>query len=59
MYRPKRQVSSGAGRQLTVPVAGLGISTPEGSAVKWDAAKAKQLFTELRDDRPVSIGEKD
>ncbi|MDH6488563.1 hypothetical protein [Streptomyces sp. SAI-127] len=59
MYRPKSQVSSGAGRQLTVPVAGLGISTPEGSAVKWDAAKAKRLFTELRDDRPVGIGEKD
>ncbi|MFE9440374.1 LCP family protein [Streptomyces sp. NPDC006602] len=58
LFEAMRSVSSGAGRQLNVPVAHLEISTSKGSAVKWDAAKAKQLFTELRNDRPVSIEEK-
>ncbi|KUL20674.1 LCP family protein [Streptomyces regalis] len=57
LFRAMSNVSSGNGRQLNVPVAGVGISTSKGSAVKWDAAKAKQLFTELRNDRPVSIEE--
>ncbi len=34
------------------------VSRSKGSAVKWDAAKAKKLFAELRNDRPVSIEEK-
>ncbi|WP_367322481.1 LCP family protein [Streptomyces sp. HUAS ZL42] len=58
LFRAMRSVSSGDGRQLNVPVATLGVDTSRGSAVKWDAAKAKKLFTELRNDRPVSIEEK-
>ena len=52
-------VSGGNGKQLNVPVSDLGFSTSKGSAVKWDAAKAKKLFTELRNDGPVSMEEKD
>ncbi|WKX10039.1 LCP family protein [Streptomyces sp. NL15-2K] len=55
LFQAMRSVSGGSGRQLNVPVSGLGFSTSKGSAVKWDTAKAKQLFTELRNDRPVSI----
>ncbi|SEC39095.1 transcriptional attenuator, LytR family [Streptomyces sp. PAN_FS17] len=58
LFRAMRSVSSGDGRQLNVPVSRTGASTPKGSAVKWDAAKAKHLFTALRNDRPVSIGDK-
>lgn len=58
LSRVMRSVSSGDGRQLNVPVSGHEFSTSKGSAVQWDAAKAKQLFTELRNDRPVSIEEK-
>ena len=56
LFRAMRSVSSGGGRQLTVPVARLGVGTSKGSAVTWDEAKARRLFSELRDDRPVSIG---
>jgi LCP family protein required for cell wall assembly len=55
LFRAMRSVSGGNGRQLSIPVSDLGFSTSKGSAVKWDAAKAKRLFTELRDDQPVSI----
>jgi anionic cell wall polymer biosynthesis LytR-Cps2A-Psr (LCP) family protein len=58
LFQAMRSVSSGGGRQLNVPVSGRGISTSKGDAVKWDAAKTKQLFSELRDDRPVTFGEK-
>ncbi|RPF37408.1 LCP family protein [Streptomyces sp. TLI_185] len=51
LFQAMRSVSSGGGRQLSVPVTGPGISTSEGDAVQWDAAKAKKLFGELRDDR--------
>ncbi|MEU0074902.1 LCP family protein [Streptomyces sp. NPDC006332] len=57
LFEAMRSVSSGDGRQLDVPVADLGISTSKGSAVTWDAAKAKELFTELRNDRPVTVEE--
>ncbi|MFI7408491.1 LCP family protein [Streptomyces sp. NPDC049627] len=58
LFQAMRSVSSGNGRQLNVPVTGPGISTPKGSAVKWDAAKAKRLFTALRNDRPVTTEQK-
>ncbi|MDX3690143.1 LCP family protein [Streptomyces europaeiscabiei] len=57
LFQAMRSVSGGNGKQLDVPVSDLGISTSKGSAVRWDTAKAKQLFTELRNDRPVSIEE--
>ncbi|MEV0174269.1 LCP family protein [Streptomyces sp. NPDC050803] len=54
LFRAMRSVSSGNGRQLTVPVAGSGISTSKGSALRWDAERAARLFGELRNDRPVT-----
>jgi len=57
LFQAMRSVSGGNGKQLNVPVSGPGFSTSKGSAVRWDTAKAKQLFTELRNDRPVSIEE--
>jgi hypothetical protein len=36
----------------TVPIAG-GQSTPDGSGLIWNWAKAKQLFGALANDRPV------
>ncbi|MFG1666238.1 LCP family protein [Streptomyces sp. Y7] len=58
LFRAMRSVSSGTGEQLNVPVAGPGVSTSKGSAVKWDTAKAQRLFTALRNDRPVHIGQR-
>ncbi|MCX4670477.1 LCP family protein [Streptomyces sp. NBC_01381] len=58
MFQAMQGVAGGAGRQINVPVASLGFPTSKGSAVKWDEAKAKKLFGELRDDRPVTFQEK-
>jgi LCP family protein required for cell wall assembly len=57
LLQAMRSVSGGNGKQLSVPVSGRGLSTSKGSAVQWDRAKAEQLFTELRKDRPVSTEE--
>lgn len=56
LFQALRGVSADHGRQLDVPVTGTGFSTSKRSAVKWDEAKAKTLFTELRNDRPVTVG---
>jgi glycosyltransferase involved in cell wall biosynthesis len=53
LFQAMRGASLGGGRQLNVPVTGPGISTSKGDAVQWDEAKAKKLFAELREDRPV------
>jgi LCP family protein required for cell wall assembly len=45
-----RAVSSGKGTTLTVPIADPGLSTPVGSAVKWDTEKALALFNALKED---------
>jgi LCP family protein required for cell wall assembly len=57
LLRAVKGVTSGGGRRLDVPVSDLGFQTPEGSAVLWNAAQAKKLFTELRYDRPVRVRE--
>jgi len=38
-----------------VPVSDPNLQTAAGSAVKWDTSRAKQLFTDLRTDTPLSI----
>jgi LCP family protein required for cell wall assembly len=48
-----RAVSSGKGATLTVPVADPGLSTPVGSAVKWDTEKALALFNALKEDEII------
>lgn len=58
LFQAMRSVSSGDGRQLSVPVTDRGISTSKGDAVEWNASKARKVFSELRDDQPVSIGER-
>jgi hypothetical protein len=32
---------------LTVPISSAGASTPVGSAVLWDAAKSKAMFSDI------------
>ncbi|PAZ10523.1 transcriptional regulator [Streptomyces sp. SA15] len=54
LFQAMRKVTSGGGRQLNVPVSDPNFSTPKGSAVRWDADRARQLFGQLREDRPVT-----
>ena len=42
-----KQISGGDGLTLTVPVSSTGASTPVGSAVLWDAAKSKAMFSDI------------
>jgi LCP family protein required for cell wall assembly len=42
-----RKIAGGQGLTLTVPVANSGASTPVGSAVLWDEAKASAMFAEI------------
>ncbi len=48
-----RSVSSKDGVTLTVPIENPGLSTPVGSAVKWDSDEALELFHALRDGKPI------
>ncbi len=40
----------------TVPIANANLQTPAGDAVKWDSAKALQLFNAIKDGKPVPAG---
>jgi LCP family protein required for cell wall assembly len=42
-----QRVSSGNGLTLTIPVSSTGAPTPVGSAVLWDSAKAKAMFSDI------------
>ncbi len=42
-----KQISSGNGLTLTVPVSTTGASTSVGSAVLWDPAKSKAMFSDI------------
>lgn len=57
MFRSVQGVSKGGGKQVNVPTAG-GISTPKGSALRWNTVQAKKLFSQLKHDRPVTITDK-
>lgn len=50
-----RAVGGGDGVSLTVPVGNANLSTPAGSAVAWDAAKAERLFDLIRADDTEAI----
>nr|WSY53144.1 LCP family protein [Streptomyces sp. NBC_00886] len=54
LFQAMRGVTAGHGEQLNVPVSRVGFGTSKGSAVQWDTEKAKKLFTELRNDQPVT-----
>ncbi|ULR52504.1 LCP family protein [Streptomyces deccanensis] len=49
-----RSVTGGGGRQINVPVSDVRFRTSKGIAVRWDGARAKRLFTELRNDLRVT-----
>jgi LCP family protein required for cell wall assembly len=53
MFEAMKGIAGGDGKRLNVPVAGVGIATSKGSAVKWDMKRAQKLFGALRNDRPV------
>ncbi|TWD81796.1 LytR family transcriptional attenuator [Kribbella amoyensis] len=50
-----KSVSGGDGVTLTVPIADANYSTKNGSAVKWDTAKAKALFAALKQDKTTGL----
>ncbi|MCR8578054.1 LCP family protein [Streptomyces sp. Isolate_219] len=58
LFKAMKAVTAGDGKRLTVPVSNLALQTPKGSAVKWNTRLANQLFTELNNDRPVTVGAK-
>jgi LCP family protein required for cell wall assembly len=43
-----KRISSGNGLTLTVPVSSMGASTSVGSAVLWDTAKSKAMFSDIK-----------
>jgi LCP family protein required for cell wall assembly len=47
MANAMRKIAGGQGLTLTVPVANPGASTPVGSALLWDDAKASAMFAEI------------
>ncbi|MFF4602336.1 LCP family protein [Streptomyces sp. NPDC001339] len=54
LFDALHKVSSGGGKQLNVPVSGVGVGTSKGSVVVWDKEESRRLFAELRADRPVT-----
>lgn len=50
-----RSIAKGDGYSVTVPVSNNALPTASGTAVQWDEAKSKQLFDDLRQDRPVVV----
>ncbi|QNE20712.1 LytR family transcriptional regulator [Kribbella qitaiheensis] len=51
----KAVAGGGNGVTLTVPISDTNLSTPAGSAVKWDTAKAKALFQALKEDKTSGL----
>jgi len=50
-----RSVSNGDGLSLTVPISNPALPTRVGSAVKWDSAKALELFKAIKNDEPLTV----
>lgn len=56
MFFAMKDVSSGEGRSVTVPIANANLRTvSDGDAVGWDKAKASQLFGELQNDESITV----
>ncbi|WP_116212113.1 LCP family protein [Streptomyces olivoreticuli] len=59
MFWSMKGVTGGDGKQLTVPISNPNLPTrSDGVAVKWDTAKAKQLFDQLKNDEKVTAADK-
>jgi LCP family protein required for cell wall assembly len=57
MFWAMKGVTGGSGQSITVPIGNANYMTPnDGDAVKWDMTKAKQLFSELKNDEKVTVG---
>ncbi|MFF7158890.1 LCP family protein [Streptomyces sp. NPDC008139] len=55
MFWAMKGVTGGDGNSVTVPIGNANYMTPnDGDAVKWDMAKAKTLFDELKNDQKVT-----
>jgi LCP family protein required for cell wall assembly len=55
IFQAMRQVSAGEGISMQVPIADASYQTRSaGVAVKWDDAKAKELFATLKNDQAVT-----
>ncbi|MBO0890117.1 MAG: LCP family protein [Acidothermales bacterium] len=55
LFWTMRKASSGGIKTLTVPDAGTANEPGAGSVVRWDRPKALKLFSELRNDQPVTV----
>ncbi|GHF74548.1 transcriptional regulator [Streptomyces mashuensis] len=56
MFWAMKGVTGGDGQQLTVPISNPSLPTrSDGVAVKWDTAKSKQLFEQLKKDEKVTV----
>jgi LCP family protein required for cell wall assembly len=56
MFWAMKGVTSGGGKSMTVPISTANLQTPsDGVAVKWDMTKAKQLFSELKNDDKITV----
>nr|WP_095875622.1 LCP family protein [Streptomyces sp. TLI_235] len=54
LFLAMKGVSGGSGKSITVPIGNPDFRTPTGeSAVKWDAAKSKQVFDAFKNDTAV------
>jgi LCP family protein required for cell wall assembly len=54
MFRAVQSVTGGTGKQINVPLSGIGVPTSKGNVLKWNAEQAARLFDDLRHDRPVT-----
>lgn len=55
--RAMQKVSGKDGVTLTVPVSDSNLSTPAGSAVKWDTQRALALFKALKEDKTTGLSQ--
>ncbi|MFI9269121.1 LCP family protein [Kitasatospora sp. NPDC052896] len=58
LFEAMRTVSGdGGGKSITIPIGNADYRAPTGeSAVKWDPVKSKQVFQEIENDQPVTVG---
>lgn len=54
IFSAMRSVSNGEGISATVPIADPNYTTYAGSSVKWDSAKASELFRMIKDDESLT-----
>ncbi|QPP07862.1 LCP family protein [Streptomyces bathyalis] len=55
LFRALQAVTAGNGKRVNIPVADRDFTTSKGSAVLWERAQSRKLFTQLRNDQPVTF----